>query len=485
MQLLPFHFNGKKTPKNIIILHKKVPSFKSLSQNETNMKYTLKSSIHLLLILSCSFLLVNCKKDDKGPENGHGNLTKTYPSDVLKAWIELDLQLLRSNDAKLNNFVMMHHWAYSSIALYESIVPGMPSYQSLSGQLNEMPAMPGAEHHKAYHWPTCANAALAAMTRSFYLDSITQGGKDSITLLEESFYKGYQTEVGTSIFERSKAFGKEVAARVFSWAITDGYMTTRPAYVIPTGDGKWQKTPPGFLSPQRPFWRLNRPLMAGSVAASSIPPPPEYSSDSKSPFYAYAKETYDLRNNLTSDQQAQVRFWRDVPGGGHAHWLSIFLQVLNQEGNRAMLDKAAVVFAKMGITQSDARLSCWNAKYQYNLLRPVTYINSFIAPSNDWSSLITTPNHPEYPSAHSSFSAPAAAVLSQEFGNNYSFTDHTYDFLSLPAREYTSFQNAAAEAGNSRVLGGLHFRFSIAAGDQLGTSLTKYMNQHVRFKKGG
>jgi hypothetical protein len=221
------------------------------------------------------------------------------------------------------------------------------------------------------------------------------------------------------------------------------------------------------------------------VAASHLPPPPAYSSDVKSPFYAFAKEVYDLRNNLSSDEQAQVRFWRDVPGGGHAHWLSIFLQVLDQEGNRAKLDKAALVFVKMGITQSDARLSCWSAKYEYNLLRPVTYINTLIDPEKDWSSLITTPNHPEYPSAHSSFSAPAAAVLTQEFGDNYSFTDRTYDFLSLPARKYTSFTHAATEAGNSRVLGGLHYRFSIAAGDQLGTSLTNHMNQHIRFKKGG
>jgi hypothetical protein len=75
-------------------------------------------------------------------------------------------------------------------------------------------------------------------------------------------------------------------------------------------------------------------------------------------------------------------------------------------------------------------------------------------------------------------------VLTEEFGNDYSFTDYTYDFLSLPARKYTSFAHAATEAGNSRVLGGLHYRFSIAAGDQLGTSIINYMNQHIRFKKG-
>jgi hypothetical protein len=447
------------------------------------MKYTLRSFINLLLILSAFSSLISCKKGDNDHPHDHGSLAKTYPSDVLKEWIKLDLQLLRSNDAKLNNFVMLHHWAYSSIALYEAIVPGMPSYQSLSGQLNEMPALPAREYNKEYHWATCANAVLASMTRKFYLDSITQGGKDSIKLLEDALNAAYMTEVDAIIFERSKAYGNEIAARIFDWALTDGYITAHPAYILPLGEAQWQRTQPAFLSPQRPYWGKNRPLMAGSVKATQLSPPPAYSTDPKSAFYGHALEVYNLRNGISSSEQAQVMFWRDVPGGGHAHWLSIFLQVLNQEGSRAMLDKAALVFAKMGITQNDARISCWKAKYEFNLLRPVTYINALIAPLKNWNSLITTPNHPEYPSAHSSFSAPAATILSQEFGDNYSFTDHTYDFLSLPARTYKSFADAATEAGNSRVFGGLHYRFSVTAGDQLGDGIASYMKQHIRFKK--
>src|SRR5688572_22341643 len=168
------------------------------------MKHTPRSFSNLLLILSIFYLLISCRKGDNDHVSDHGSLVKTYPSDVLKEWIKLDLQLLRSNDAKLNNFVMLHHWAYGSIALYEAIVPGMPSYISLSGQLNEMPALPVKEYNKEYHWPTCANAVLAAMTRKFYLDSITQGSKDSIKLLEDALNAAYQTEVDVIVFERSK-----------------------------------------------------------------------------------------------------------------------------------------------------------------------------------------------------------------------------------------------------------------------------------------
>ncbi len=440
-----------------------------------------------LLLFSSLFLMVSCKKGhdflDKNPGQGHLKQTKTYSSEVLTDWIKLDLQLLRSNAAKINNFVMVQHWAYSSIALYEAVVPGMSGYQTLAGQLSELPAMPKIEPGKAYHWPTTANTVLAAMTRNFYMDSVTQGGKDSIKLLEDAFNTRYQNEVDAATIERSKSFGKEVAERVFKWALTDGFLTKHPVYVLPTGPGQWEKTPPDLLSPQRPFWSTNRPLMAGSVAASQIPPPPPFSTDPSSGFHAAAKEVYDVSKTLTDDQKAQALFWRDVPGGGHAHWLSIFLQVLYLEGNKAMLDKAALVFAKMGISQSDARISCWKAKYAYNLLRPVTYINTVI--DKNWKSFITTPNHPEYPSAHSSFSAPGAIVMTTEFGDNYAFTDNSYNFLSLPARNYRSFSHAATEAGESRVFGGIHYRFTLAAGSNLGNAVAKYMYDNIRFKKGG
>jgi hypothetical protein len=140
------------------------------------------------------------------------------------------------------------------------------------------------------------------------------------------------------------------------------------------------------------------------------------------------------------------------------------------------------VYAKLGITQSDARISCWKAKYNYNLLRPVTYIRSVMGKTT-WNSYITTPNHPEYPSAHSSFSVPAAAILSKEFGNNYIFGDNTYEFLGLKTRNYTSFSHAAKEAGDSRVYGGLHYRFAIDGGEKLGNAIVKQMEDKLKFKK--
>lgn len=446
-------------------------------------------------VILCIIFFDACKKDIRqeqeaiisAPNNnadklyGHLKQTNTFSSEVVQKWINFDLRLLRANPNSLNNFIMMQHWAYSSIALYEAVLPGMPAYQTLSGQLDQMPVMPATVSGFAYHWPSSANAVFAAMIRNFY-PAIPASDKTSTDSLEAALNAQYQNEVNVETFQRSVDFGKDIAQRVFDWSKTDGSLTVQPPYTIPVGAGLWEKTALGFLAPQNPYWGNNRPLMAGSVTASFLPPPPPFSTAASSDFYTIANNLYTISQSLTADQTAQGIFWRDVPGGGHAHWLSIFLQVLDHESNAAMLDKAALVYAKMGITQSDARISCWKSKYTYNNIRPITYIRSVLAHPT-WNSLITTPNHPEYPSAHSTFSAAAANVLSMEFGNNYSFTDHTYDFLSLPARSYNSFYDAASEAGQSRIYAGLHYPSSIAAGAIQGSAVANFMNEHIRFLK--
>ncbi len=450
---------------------------------------------HLAVIGLLALPFASCKKNidqmatvqkleestNANKPHGHLQQTKTHSSDVVQAWINFDLRLLRTN-ASLNNYVMMQHFAYSSIAMYESVVPGMPAYQTLSGQLNQMPPMPPTSPGFAYHWAASANATLAAMVRYFY-PTISASDKISTDSLEEALNTFYVDQVSAEIFQRSVVFGKDVAQKVFDWSTTDGSLTLHPSYIIPVGPGLWQPTPPGFLAPQNPFWRTNRPLIPGSVTASQLPPPTPYSTDPSSPFYAQVKQVYDASLVLTTDQKAQAIFWRDIPGGGtHAHWLSIFAQVLNKQANESTLDKAALVYAKMGITQSDSRISCWDSKYNYNLLRPISYIRSVMG-QPAWSSYLTNPNHPEYPSAHSTFSASASAVLTAEFGENYQYTDHTFDFLGLPARSYNSFDAAANEAGLSRFYGGIHYLPSLAAGADKGTEIVNYMDKKINFLK--
>jgi hypothetical protein len=155
-------------------------------------------------------------------------------------------------------------------------------------------------------------------------------------------------------------------------------------------------------------------------------------------------------------------FWRDVPGAtSPGHWLSIVQQAVQQKG--ASLEKAALAYALTGAAINDGLICCFKAKYQYNLVRPITYIRDVMGHSS-WTPYLTTPAHPEYVSAHANLSGAAAAVLENLFGNVHSFTDHTYDYLSFAPRTYSSFTAIGEEAAQSRLYAGIHYQPSISAG---------------------
>jgi hypothetical protein len=183
-------------------------------------------------LLLATLLTISCEKEvepnDVTSAKGHLKQTKTFSSEVGQEWLDLQLQILRlpqgPNPFGLNG----NRWfAYFGIALYESVVGGMPAYQTFSGQLTNMPAMPDTEPGKAYHWPTSANAALAFLTKSWYGNhaAVSTENKDAIDALENELKSRYLQEVDAAKFDRSENFGKEVAQRILAWSATDGPTT--------------------------------------------------------------------------------------------------------------------------------------------------------------------------------------------------------------------------------------------------------------------
>ena len=80
-----------------------------------------------------------------------------------------------------------------------------------------------------------------------------------------------------------------------------------------------------------------------------------------------------------------------------------------------------------------------------------------------------TPPIQDYPSTHSALGNAGATVLARILGDNNSFT--MTSFTAIPAnstRSFTSFSQAANENANSRLMAGIHFRFSCDAGQELG-----------------
>ena len=116
--------------------------------------------------------------------------------------------------------------------------------------------------------------------------------------------------------------------------------------------------------------------------------------------------------------QAIATFWSDDPGTTATppgHSVSIATQVLRRE--RASLMTAAETYARVGMAVADAFIACWKSKYVYNLLRPVTYLQTQVDPT--WLPQLVTPPFPEHPSGHSVQSGAAFTVLADLFGNRY------------------------------------------------------------------
>jgi len=209
--------------------------------------------------------------------------------------------------------------------------------------------------------------------------------------------------------------------------------------------------------------------------------PIAYSTDPKSDFYKMSKEVYDAWVGLTVAQTDMALYWRDVPGvTTPGHYVSILRQVLEMENSK--LDKAAIAYALSGIIVYDAAISNWQTKYQHHLVRPITYIRNVLN-QPAWTPLLATPAHPEYSSAHAALSAADAEALTAVFGNNYSFTDHTYDYLGMPSRSFNSFRAFAIDAGNSRLYAGIHYQPSIDAGLIQGRKVAENIINKLKISK--
>jgi hypothetical protein len=143
------------------------------------------------------------------------------------------------------------------------------------------------------------------------------------------------------------------------------------------------------------------------------------------------------------------------------------------------------MFALLNIAGADAAISCWDNKYYYDFWRPVTGIREADTDGNpdthqdvNWSPFIPTPPFPAYTSGHSTFSGAAAQVLADFFGSDdISFTSSAEGF-AVPDRSFASFSQAAEEAMNSRLYGGIHWRFDNEHGRELGVSLGSYVSSN-------
>jgi hypothetical protein len=351
--------------------------------------------------------------------------------------------------------------------MYESVVAGMPAHRSLAGQLTGLSALPQSVKNAKYDWPVSLSAAVAAVASAIF-SGATAPSRDAIAAHHKKTVTARRSaRVPAAVVNASEAHGTRVGAAIAQWAADDGYAGIRGrAYTPPVGPDKWVPTHPNFGTAIEPYWAEVRPFVLASCdECPPDPPPAAYSEDPSSAFFAQARTVYDqVTVHNTDETRGIARFWTDNPllsGLPSGHWLLIVTQFAEQHSlNLAELVEA---YAHAGVALADAFLSCWTEKYRTNLLRPSTYVRRHI--DANWVTWVNTPQFPEYTSGHSVASNAVATVLTELLGERPFVDKHIATGLTtVTQRSFGSFREAAAQAAQSRLYGGIHYPMGIAMG---------------------
>jgi hypothetical protein len=341
---------------------------------------------------------------------------------------------------------------------------------------------PDATHHASQR----AAAIQAAYVILMNLYGAQQGG--TLTGQHDASLAALASTEKPESIAAGIAWGQRVADAIWAWRLTDGFAPTPAPFFgvqsiagTPNSVGFWRPTPPANASGATPQLATMTPFVLTRPSQFRVPPPltlnsPEYLADLNE-----VREMGSLTSTSRSSEQTEVAlFWALNTA---LAWDRIAVQLSVARG--LSLTENAHLFAVLNVAMVDAITACWDSKYRYLSWRPVTAIRAAAAPGDpdsNWQplldSLTGTPAHPEYPSAHSSFSGAAAFVLADFFGENTAFSA-TSEIRPGTTRSYTSFSEAIAEIADARVFGGIHLRSSCARGNSLGRAVADYVSRHM------
>lgn len=400
--------------------------------------------------------------------------------EVLHTWYDLGLELVWHTPT-YSPPVASRSFAYLGVTAFEAVASGSDELLTLAGQLHGLKPGPQREAGKTYDEAVVLQSALAFAVQH-YFENTGPSGQHAMAKLEGKLRERVATDVPADVLARSEAHGRAVAEHILAWSADDGGAVIETlgfpqGYELPKGPSHWVPTSLIALQqkPLLPDWGKNRTFAMPEGTSCALPSHPDYSEDKDSQFYKEALEVYEAKQNLTPERRAIARFWADdamlsmTPPG---HWISIALQIM--ERDKVGLEKNVDTLARLGVAVADGFIGCWQAKYQYDLIRPISYIRRAIDPK--WEPLLNTPPFPEYPSGHSTQSGAAAAVLTNLFGENFAFEDKTGSHAGLAPRNFVSFNAAAEDAGISRLYGGIHFRSAIERGLEQGRCIGAFAN---------
>lgn len=384
-------------------------------------------------------------------------------------------------------------YAYPNIAAYEIIAVNSDDFASLNGQIDGLPSIAPATNENV-------NVELAALIAYMDVGRTLIFSEDKMTSYRDEKYEEWRN-TNKTVFNASLEYGLEVSSRIINWKDGDMYNETRtmPKFTINTDDqSRWQPTPPAYMDGIEPAWNKIRTFVLDSASQFMPVRHPEFSMDTESDFYKELKEVYDVSIDISkkgddAEEIAIAQFWDCNPyvsvTRGHlmfatkkitpgAHWMGI--AKIACEKSDYDLKNTIYAQTKASIAIFDAFISCWDEKYRSNLIRPETLINNHL--DDQWEPILQTPPFPEYPSGHSVVSGAASVVLTQIFGDNFSFDDDTEQPYGLPIRTFRSFTAAAEEAAISRMYGGIHYMAAVENGIDQGYKVGELVRDNLKMK---
>ena len=269
--------------------------------------------------------------------------------------------------------------------------------------------------------------------------------------------------------------GEAAAAALIAARSGDGLEANVP-FVPGSGPGVWVPTPPALAAAATPWLAQMRPFTM--ITAGDFRPdgPTPLGSEPWKRDYNLTRVLGGTTSTIRSAAESEIGiFWTEHTSQQYAR---AFGYLADNYG--LSVQDTARMMATLWTGAADAIMGCWDAKFTYTFWRPVTAINagggsSDLQPDSAWLPLGTTPNHPEYPSAHGCITGAVTTLIAGYFGttkihvvvDSTAFQDGTHTHTFEDTRDFMD------EVFWARMYAGFHYYHSLEVGRDMGKTIAK------------
>jgi hypothetical protein len=268
---------------------------------------------------------------------------------------------------------------------------------------------------------------------------------------------------------KGSELGSNAAAQVLAFRAKDG-ADAAESYRPHTAAGVYVPT----VVPLSSTYGQVSPWVMQSGAQFRPVPPPALTSDTWTRDVNEIREIGSRNSTKRSVEQTTIgQFWFVT---GPQTWNPVVRQLAASKKLDTI--ESARLFALVAMAADDAFIAVFDAKYHYNLWRPVTAIRNADLTKNpktqreaNWLPLGETPMHPEYPCAHCITNAAVTTVLRSVFGEEIPEVSMTSATAPGVTRKWTRLQDITDEVSAARIYAGFHYRFSTKVGEDMGRKI--------------